>query len=762
MTERKTKPVIVRVKDENPETRKNAALFVFDEDGLLLEAVSLSDGEARLATPLQAFKRNLALLLGPLFPKEFGRKRISPEMVREKGGIPLLVRPNIRRELIIAQKLPQFILPIFRFCNIKGGLTKNFLVDGQHKALPVCNARVHICEVDRLYLKWPDIPLLVRDDLLDRIRKFIKVRYKIPPVGPGPGPVTRPEPRPIPVPGPVPGPVRDLPLTNKPWNLALHELKNSRWGIPEEIPLPVLPDRVKEGLVSPQNQMVEATLLENFRLMHPILCLWPHYWPFLYTCREIGVVQSGADGKFNFLYLHTDNDLDIYIWVEVLVNGVWETVYRPSLPCHTRWDYVCGTDISISLTDPRVTPCTGGTPLPGEVVWFRSIGEYVTAQHIEQNISSEPLVQGVKFRNAGCSDFHPSPLPATAVAPVSPFGGTLHFKLLFGDGFPNSDITHYRWKRTLIANAALTPVYGKVPEILDNEVAKPYFVITTDAAGDTQIVTRKVILGPLSSGDHVAFRIPDCWDIKADSGIPDDDRPLTIQWTSPDFWSAHIDTNGLEDGLWRFDLEVGTLDKTGVFLRAELPKQVFKVSHQTNPGNSVNAPDIFLRKGNHYLSDVPGTHADRLSLKVRIDNAGCTADIQDAFIRVSPSDVRYSGRCGFIRYDTVVPAQKTTIGFIASHPRNFAFFSFGVVKGNSTDPIAPSINQSGYVHAGTPIYPLAGGLFSREVPVPQLLGDCPQAAFAENLYVWALATDGTTRIYANDDSDTNAFALSNV
>ena len=71
---------------------------------------------------------------------------------------------------------------------------------------------------------------------------------------------------------------------------------------------------------------------------------------------------------------------------------------------------------------------------------------------------------------------------------------------------------------------------------------------------------------------------------------------------------------------------------------------------------------------------------------------------------------------------------------------------------------------------------MSGGIFGADFTVSGLLNGCPgQAAFAENLHVSALATDGTNRLYAYDyhDSvtntdryydayDTNAFALSNT
>ena len=184
----------------------------------------------------------------------------------------------------------------------------------------------------------------------------------------------------------------------------------------------------------------------------------------------------------------------------------------------------------------------------------------------------------------------------------------------------------------------------------------------------------------------------------------------------------------------------------------EVPKQVFQVSDYNNSGNSVDAPD-------HYLKIDMGdpSKAFNLKVKVRIDNARCHADIQDANITVN-GVTEYSGRCGFLHYTDV--NQRVHVSFIATQPRNFATFSFSVVKGNGTE--SPGINQSGYVISSVGLYTLSGGIFADDVLVSQLLGTCPQAAFAENLYVSSLATDGTRRLYEYDASDTNAFALSNT
>jgi hypothetical protein len=282
-------------------------------------------------------------------------------------------------------------------------------------------------------------------------------------------------------------------------------------------------------------------------------------------------------------------------------------------------------------------------------------------------------------------------------------------------------------------------------------VYKYYYIITTDIFGHQHFETKGVLLGAEGSGENIGYRIPK-WDVRLDPGVPVADKLLTIQWTSPDFWSAALDSNSLTDGLWRFDLELLTKDALGNFIVVAVPKQVFQVTQANNYGNSVDAPDTYLG----LIPSLP-PKARRLKVKVRIDNSHCQADIQDATITAG-GVTQLSGPCGFLQYTD--PGQPVNISFIAAHPRNFALFHFGVVKGNNTSPVTPSINANGYVNAGIGGYMLAGGEFSRDVTVAHLKGTCPQAAFAENLYVRALATNGTRFLYEYDDSDTNAFALS--
>jgi hypothetical protein len=724
-----TKTVTVKIYSGNPEALKDAHLYVFDKGGQLVETAALKSGEATLKIRAEDVEGNTQMIIGPVLPKEFKGRELNPILLKKMGGYQPSIHLNADNEIQIIG-LPKFPFPFWNWCIIAGSLTKIFNIDGQNKALPVCDARVHICEVDRIRWWWWRIPPYIIDELGKKLQQVIlNPNIVIPPHGPGPDP----------------GPLMST------YELGVDSVMKMK-AVPQNelktfsAATSILPENVQNGLLSSSTAIVRDTIYNNFHLLHPYLCLWPWFWPYFYISSEIACVYADCNGRFNYEYLNFSNDKDIYVWVEVCINGQWVTVYRPPLPCNTWWDYTCGSDINISITDPRVMPCGCGQHLQGELVWFRSIGEYATALHIEQGDSNTVNIQGVQFPNVGCTNISNNNR-------INPFGSSLYFKLLFGDGLPTAGITHYRWRKTNLKDAALNTVLFPGTTVVNGLVQKTYFVITTDGLGNMHFETKAVTLGAEGSDQNIGYRIPH-WDIYQDPGVPAADKLLTIQWTSPDFWSASLDSNSLSDGLWRFDLELLHLDGAGVFQVVEVPKQVFQVSEYSNSGNSIDAPNTYLNIDASNLSK-----AFNLQVKVRIDNALCYAHIQDANITVN-GVTEYSGKCGFLHYTGV--NQIVHISFIASQPRNFATFNFRVVKGNNTDPISPSIDQSGYVISSVGLYTLSGGIFNDNVLVSQLCGSCPQAAFAENLYVYSLATDGTRRLSEYDASDTNAFALSNT
>jgi hypothetical protein len=117
-----------------------------------------------------------------------------------------------------------------------------------------------------------------------------------------------------------------------------------------------------------------------------------------------------------------------------------------------------------------------------------------------------------------------------------------------------------------------------------------------------------------------------------------------------------------------------------------------------------------------------------------------------------------AGPCGMI---TFTPGSSAEMAFLAYHPHNFATFSFSTIKGSSGAVAAATIGQTAVNAASANgfVRNAITGVFSKSVPVATLLGACPQAAFAENLYVEATATDGYSQLWYLNRGDTKAFAL---
>jgi len=102
------------------------------------------------------------------------------------------------------------------------------------------------------------------------------------------------------------------------------------------------------------------------------------------------------------------------------------------------------------------------------------------------------------------------------------------------------------------------------------------------------------------------------------------------------------------------------------------------------------------------------------------------------------------------------PTDTVTMGFTASHPNNYADYSFGLIRGHNNPP-PPVIAgaTSGQVSPATNPGTITGS-------VAGLLGPCVaggMAAFAESLYVAARANNGWSRQAQYDASDLLAFTL---
>jgi len=127
------------------------------------------------------------------------------------------------------------------------------------------------------------------------------------------------------------------------------------------------------------------------------------------------------------------------------------------------------------------------------------------------------------------------------------------------------------------------------------------------------------------------------------------------------------------------------------------------------------------------------------AVTIRVDNNSCVGTLGTPTLNGNPADAN----CGLLHY-TGLTAQPVDMPLTATHPTNFATYSFSVVKG-----------VNGIIGVGGPV-PAASPVAS---PASTLLGSCTIAGFGEYLYVAATATNGWSRQSQYDASAAIAFVL---
>lgn len=758
--------------DSEPESELPLKAYLFTRAGRLLASAPVTKGKTALKGEAGG-RKDLRLFIAPAPPEGEGEVAASLDMMErlqayepswtlaESGSIEL--KP-------IPKKLWSCWL---RRCRVRGTVVVPSLVGGVWQDLPLPHAKVHICEVDPLWLLLKRIPNIhifqLRDDLLKILdRTWI----------------------PIPNPGPDPDPWFDLGtrLSKLPMNRALVAVGNINKLNPQpEPPSPVqtldletaaktieaaLPQNSRIKLLSSSSLEVRNLLASHLEAFWPVLCLWhwhwPWLWPFLRTW-ERTAVETDANGTFdtNIWYCPFGDHPDLYFWVDYSIDSAWTPVYKPSVRCHTWWNYPCGTEVTLHVTDPRVSGVAVQPDPPPASVLVERIGDIWLA-----DIQANGTTTAMDMPNGL------GPMPHA-------FGDVLYPHVEFSSSLEAAGVTHYRWSYQHINEDGTERAPGEPWHVVSTPISRIYTEIVN--IGDREVWRRgNVSLGPVGSGDQVAFILPP-HDPPVNPGHIDawwdfcrNNEASAFFHTTQAYPDSGLTAGWVKLRLELFRQDAGTLHRVSPAGGFQIPPPDY---HGEGDMESIAAGLPYVEDLHDELCDGPDP-VQVFVLNICIDNRPTYANIIPATV---PGSV--TGCTGILTYSG---NPDVSIAFNASQPGNHGGFVFGVQLGHLNHQVQAS--SSGVVGAAGSngfAYAPAESKYSRNVPAQELLTHnhlldgcicppmppagsgtlCPDAsrhaaaclvasgAFSEVLSVYAAVTNGYDRLWWLDRYDHAGFAL---
>jgi rhodanese-related sulfurtransferase len=316
----------------------------------------------------------------------------------------------------------------------------------------------------------------------------------------------------------------------------------------------------------------------------------------------------------------------------------------------------------------------------------------------------------------------------------APFGNPPGSRLGFRHGYdgriPTSEIMYYRW------------LYKDESETEWNEFTEP--VNVHYVKDDHGVVTFPVYsLGPkgINGMNLYEFRPHNAPDVCESTEDCETYWPTT-DWFA-DIYSGFLNTYAISNG--KHDIKLEIYNETGNQVMPDGIKFEFIV-----PTGVDGDGTILTREATSGEIDNGG-----FVFSLHIDNRKCSAIIDAPSIGTTSM----ADECGFLRYS---PGDEVVhIAFHATHPGNFALFNFRIFRG-SKEVTSVNGGEVGAHLIGS--YDGDGnGNFENETSMGLLLENCLEAAFSENLYVYAKATTGWGhRINTYDAQAVRAFALSPI
>ena len=723
---------------ERPADLANVVAYAFSQGGALLDMQALDKGgNTKLSLPVGKEAQSVRVVLGP----EIDKGELDVGELLRRGGVDahVALRPDVEKLPPLAFEVGPDIWQhwIGRLCVVKGTLLKSVVTGGITLKLPVCNAAIDIYEVD----PWPLIIIKLPEIDIDRLRDIVvgpwpPIDFPIPPRPPERFPGTFQ----VDVAGP-------LSLNPQPLPPGPAERLSSRVTDPGSIrgfnPQPEPPIAMPRSLSLPDDLQFaaraarptfERAVIANIDLLRPVLC-W--LYPMFVQRTKLVTVMTDECGHFSAEIWRSYFNLDVpdlyFIARQRIWPGFWVTIYEPTpVACHTWWDYVCGTEVTLVTTHPLAHACPPCPPVvaPNNWVLFMAVGNTSVWRIHGANSTTKVGAVGNDPAKMGLLD------------DTAPWGGTLRPRLEF-DNSLRSDlgVRYYRvsYKRPTEPETEWRPSTDAINRHYTHEVG-------------ADLILEQYALGPQSVGasGHLC-EIPPA-------------LPPIGQWSTPnavlDTQSAVIPTVAVapgtgfdaggtpigadQGGLWQIKVEL--FDAGGNLVDPEALGIKWRVPESIDLSGTIQT---------HDAADLGLVDAmqNRMVLTLRVDNNPTFARIDAPSVGGSTA----ADQCGVMNYAS--RALGVDVPFLALQRNRFATYSFYVQRG--------AVSPAEYNAAGTAAANAAGmpGAIPPSPPgdplptVDSLLDLCVLAGFTENLRVWHTATDGWSRQNQYDSFIARGFVL---